>query len=68
MSGGVQLTAAARQIGCVRHMGTQGRETQDSPEHNHAPETARGLETWLSVHGEDAGVTTAAAAAVEPVG
>lgn len=70
MSGGARPTAAAHQIGCARHTGTWGRQTRHSPEHSHALETARGLETWLSVHGEDVGVTTvaAAAAAVEPVG
>lgn len=70
MNGGARPTAAARQTGCARHTGTWGRETQHSPEHSHALETARGPETWLSVHGEDVGVMTAAAAAaaVEPVG
>lgn len=67
MSAGAQPTAAAHQIGCARHMEMWGRQTRHSPEHSHALETAHGLETWLSVHGEDVGVTTAAAA-VEPVG
>lgn len=69
MNGGAQPTAAARQKGCARRMGTWGRETRHSLEHSHALETAHGPETWLSVHGEDVGVmTAAAAAAVEPVG
>lgn len=70
MSGGVQLIAAARRIGCAHRMGTWGKQIRHSPEHSHALGTARGLETWLSGHGEDVGVTTAAAAvvAVEPVG